>query len=40
MYDYKAVKDYWTKFFNDWQKDMKESQKEVFEFWSKFFSNK
>ena len=40
MYDYKAFKDYWTKWLSDWQKDMKESQKEVVEFWSKFFSNK
>jgi hypothetical protein len=35
--DYKAVKDYWTKFFNDWQKDVKESQKEILNYWSEFF---
>jgi cytoplasmic iron level regulating protein YaaA (DUF328/UPF0246 family) len=38
MYDYKTVKSFWTKWLNDWQKDVKENQKEVFDFWSKFFS--
>ena len=36
MLDYKAVKDYWTRFFKDWQEDVKESQKEILKFWSDF----
>ena len=37
MLDYKAVKDYWTKFFKDWQEDVKESQKEILNYWKDFF---
>ena len=35
--DYKTVKDYWTKFFKDWQDDVKESKKEILNYWKEFF---
>jgi len=38
MYDYNSIKSFWTKFFKDWQQDVKESQKEIFKYWSDFFN--